>query len=136
MRPMSRMNVYYGEQQQFGVYVPTAEEMEKRRAQLGEPAGALNIHYNADGEIRDRGAAAYKFSKEEEHRQKEMNELLARRETTKRMRSRNNAVDAETRAPEAAPSDKAPVPERAGASVGDEAKEELAPVRKKLKFKK
>lgn len=60
-----RENIYYGDIQQYPVYEQTEEEYRRRIANLGTDAplaSALNSHYKADKEQRDRGAAFVNFS--------------------------------------------------------------------------
>ncbi|KAK9469930.1 hypothetical protein V1512DRAFT_200448 [Lipomyces arxii] len=52
----------------------------------------LFTHYDANGEVRTKGVGFYNFSKDEEKRAKEMDELRNMREETKKMKSRSQEV--------------------------------------------
>ena len=69
-----RENVYYGEQMEFPVYEPTAEELQARQKALGidEP---LFQHYDASQEVRTKGASHFQFSKDEAERKAQMDAI-------------------------------------------------------------
>lgn len=86
-RPSRPENLIYGATVQSEAFRPTdmaAEQMAylaKRRDRSPTPE---EVHYDADTEVRNRGTAFYAFSKDEEVRKKQMEELLnARVETVK-----------------------------------------------------
>ncbi|KAL3435789.1 hypothetical protein BDV09DRAFT_166713 [Aspergillus tetrazonus] len=86
-RPSRPENLIYGATVQSEAFRPTdmaAEQMAylaKRRDRSPTPE---EVHYDADAEVRNRGTAFYAFSKDEEVRKKQMEELLnARVETVK-----------------------------------------------------
>ncbi|KAL6235567.1 hypothetical protein BDW75DRAFT_135301 [Aspergillus navahoensis] len=86
-RPSRPENLIYGATVQSDAFRPSdmaAEQMAylaKRRDRSPTPE---EVHYDADAEVRNRGTGFYAFSKDEEVRQKQMEELLnARVETEK-----------------------------------------------------
>ncbi|RDW86555.1 CCDC174 family protein [Aspergillus mulundensis] len=86
-RPSRPENLIYGVTVQSEAFRPTdiaAEQMAylaKRRDRSPTPD---EVHYDADAEVRNRGTGFYAFSKDEEVRKKQMEELLnARVETEK-----------------------------------------------------
>ncbi|CAK5268546.1 unnamed protein product [Mycena citricolor] len=77
----------------FPVYRPSAErvaQIEKEHAEENNPLGA---HYDASGENRAKGAGFYQFSKDEETRKAQMDELKASREETLNTRKETGAID-------------------------------------------
>ena len=58
------------------------------------PTPPEKIHYDADGEVRNRGMGFYAFSRDEEERKKQMEELSKAREETQRQREKACAKDA------------------------------------------
>lgn len=77
----------------FPVFEPTAERKEAIKAAASEEANPLATHYDASREVRTKGAAFYRFSADEEKRQREMAELRAAREETEKERMETGAVD-------------------------------------------
>lgn len=69
------------------------ERKEAIAAAASEEANPLETHYDADREVRAKGAAFYRFSGDEEKRRQEMEELRAVREATERTRKETGAVD-------------------------------------------
>lgn len=91
-RPSRPENLIYGATVQSEAFQQTdivAEQMAylaKRRDRSPTPD---EVHYDADGEVRNRGTGFYAFSKDEEVRKKQMEELLnARVETEKERNAR------------------------------------------------
>ena len=88
--PQMPENVIYGDTVQHQAFNPdrvVAEKMEelaKKRDKAATPPP--ETHYDANGEIRNRGTGFYGFSKDEELRKKEMEELEKEREATERVR--------------------------------------------------
>ncbi|KAJ7227135.1 hypothetical protein GGX14DRAFT_628361 [Mycena pura] len=77
----------------FPVYQPSAEriaEIEKEHAEDNNPLG---VHYDATGENRAKGAGFYQFSKDEETRKAQLEELRGAREETQKARQETAAVD-------------------------------------------
>jgi len=65
-------------------------EIEKEFAEENNP---LNIHYDASNEVRTKGAGFYRFSADEETRQRQMDELKNAREETGKTRAEFGAVN-------------------------------------------
>ncbi|TFY65055.1 hypothetical protein EVG20_g5729 [Dentipellis fragilis] len=84
----------------FPVYEPTADRVAAIQEAAAEENNPLNVHYDADREVRAKGAGFYQFSGDEETRQKQMEELKAAREETEKKRSATGAVDLKPGAPE------------------------------------
>ncbi|KAL4916283.1 hypothetical protein BDW62DRAFT_186421 [Aspergillus aurantiobrunneus] len=88
-RPARPENLIYGAAVQSEAFRPTdiaAEQMAylaKRRDRSPTPE---QVHYDADAEVRNRGTGFYAFSKDEEVRKKQMEELLSARVETERER--------------------------------------------------
>ncbi|KAL3477581.1 hypothetical protein BJX99DRAFT_226189 [Aspergillus californicus] len=88
-RPSRPDNLIYGATVQTEAFQPTdniASQMEhlaKRRDRSPTPDEA---HYDAEGEVRNRGTGFYAFSKDEEVRKKQMEELMNARAETQRER--------------------------------------------------
>ncbi|KAJ7637716.1 hypothetical protein DFH06DRAFT_1002281 [Mycena polygramma] len=77
----------------FPVYQPSADrvaQIEKEQAEANHPLG---VHYDAAAEVRARGAGFYQFSKDEEMRKAQMDELKSARDETERTRKEAGAVD-------------------------------------------
>ncbi|KAI0768051.1 hypothetical protein BD413DRAFT_137370 [Trametes elegans] len=85
--------VVYNPVNHFPVYEPSAERVEKIRAEFAEENNPLNIHYDATREVRAKGAGFYQFSGDEETRRKQMEELRKAREETERTRAQVGAED-------------------------------------------
>ena len=62
------------------------------------PTPPENVHYDADAEVRNRGTGFYAFSRDEEERKRQMEELRKAREETQRQRERSSARAAEHQA--------------------------------------
>lgn len=77
----------------FPVYEPSAERIKAVQDELAEEDNPLSSHYDASKEVRAKGAAFYQFSGDEETRQKQMEELRAVREDTKKTREELGAMD-------------------------------------------
>lgn len=87
-RPKAPEKIIYGDAVQAEAFVAADEaEMEamarKRDRSLTPPEMK---HYDANGEIRTKGVGFFQFSKDEEVRQREMENLAKERETTERER--------------------------------------------------
>ncbi|KAL4938195.1 hypothetical protein BDV06DRAFT_60446 [Aspergillus oleicola] len=88
-RPSRPENLIYGAAVQTAAFQPTdiaAEQMAylaKRRDRSPTPD---EVHYDAEGEVRNRGTGFYAFSKDEETRKRQMEELLSARVETERER--------------------------------------------------
>ena len=63
------------------------------QAAAAEENNPLNIHYDADREVRAKGAGFYQFSADEETRKKQMEELRQARHETEKTRQELGAVD-------------------------------------------
>lgn len=77
----------------FPVYEPSAERVKAVQDELAEADNPLSSHYDASNEVRAKGAAFYQFSGDEETRMKQMEELRAAREDTKKTREDLGATD-------------------------------------------
>ncbi|KAG5638902.1 hypothetical protein H0H81_008963 [Sphagnurus paluster] len=77
----------------FPVYEPSAERVAEIAAAYAEENNPLNVHYDASGENRAKGAGFYQFSGDEETRRRQMEELKAAREETGKVRQELGAVD-------------------------------------------
>lgn len=77
----------------FPVYEPSAERVKAVQDELAEADNPLSAHYDPTGEVRAKGAAFYQFSGDEETRKKQMEELRAAREETKKTREDTGAMD-------------------------------------------
>ncbi|KAL4795560.1 hypothetical protein BDV19DRAFT_362797 [Aspergillus venezuelensis] len=88
-RPSRPENLIYGATVQTAAFQPTdiaAEQMAylaKRRDRSPTPD---EVHYDAEGEVRNRGTGFYAFSKDEETRKKQMEELMSARVETEKER--------------------------------------------------
>jgi hypothetical protein len=81
----NRANAIYGDQTEFPIFQLSAEERARRIAEAN-PDDAK--HFNAGEENRTRGAAFYRFSKDEALREREMAELKRRTDETAEMRAK------------------------------------------------
>jgi Domain of unknown function (DUF4078) len=63
------------------------------QAAAAEENNPLNIHYDADHEVRAKGAGFYQFSADEETRKRQMEELRQARHETEKTRQELGAVD-------------------------------------------
>ncbi|KAI9568269.1 hypothetical protein HD554DRAFT_2172675 [Boletus coccyginus] len=77
----------------FPVYEPSAERVKAVQDELAEADNPLSSHYDASKEVRAKGAAYYQFSGDEEARKKQMEELKAARDETKKTREDLGAMD-------------------------------------------
>jgi len=96
-RPAAPEKVIYGDAIQSMAFNPDdperMEELARKRDR--SPTPPENAYYDADKEFRDKGAGFYKFSKDEEARTKEMEELQAQRaETEKHRKAHEEAKEA------------------------------------------
>ncbi|KAL4949393.1 hypothetical protein BDW69DRAFT_202867 [Aspergillus filifer] len=88
-RPSRPENLIYGATVQTAAFQPTdvaAEQMAylaKRRDRSPTPD---EVHYDAEGEVRNRGTGFYAFSKDEETRKKQMGDLMSARVETEKER--------------------------------------------------
>lgn len=101
-RPNRPENLIYGEAVQAEAFNPEANiasqmaHLTARRDRSATPPE--QVHYDADGEVRNRGTGFYAFSRDETERQKQMEELKQAREETQRQRERLAARTAERQA--------------------------------------
>ncbi|KAK7033065.1 hypothetical protein R3P38DRAFT_781486 [Favolaschia claudopus] len=77
----------------FPVYQPSNDRVEQIEKEFAEANNPLGTHYDADAEVRARGAGFYQFSKDEETRKAQMEELKSAREETEKMRKEAGAVN-------------------------------------------
>lgn len=77
----------------FPVYEPDAARVSDIEKEFAEENNPLNIHYDASGEVRAKGAGFYQFSADEETRRRQMEELKNYREETGKTRAELGAVD-------------------------------------------
>ncbi|KZT41313.1 hypothetical protein SISSUDRAFT_1059653 [Sistotremastrum suecicum HHB10207 ss-3] len=77
----------------FPVYEPSAERLAQIKETYSEENNPLASRYDASGDNRAKGAAFYQFSKDEEERQRQMEELRKTREETQKNRTETGAVD-------------------------------------------
>lgn len=78
----------------FPVYEPSTERVQAVAAELAEAQTLpADTHYDAEREVRARGAAFYQFAADEEARKQQMTDLREAREETKRAREETGAVD-------------------------------------------
>ena len=78
------------------MYEPSAERVTAINEAASDAANPLEAHYDASKEVRAKGAAFYAFSKDEETRRKQMEELKASRTETEQTRKETGAVDAKS----------------------------------------
>ncbi|KAI9151895.1 hypothetical protein HJFPF1_09108 [Paramyrothecium foliicola] len=87
-RPSAPGNLIYGDTVQAMAFNPEdadkMEELARKRDRSATPPD--QTHYDADWEIRTKGVAFYKFSKDEETRDREMRELEEERQRTEQQR--------------------------------------------------
>lgn len=101
-RPNRPENLIHGETVQAEAFNPEANvasqmaHLASRRDRSATPPEQM--HYNADGEVRNRGTGFYAFSRDETERQKQMEELKQARQETQRQRERLSARAAERQA--------------------------------------
>ncbi|KAJ6513328.1 hypothetical protein C8R45DRAFT_812987 [Mycena sanguinolenta] len=77
----------------FPVYRPSADRVEQIEKQYSEANNPLGVHYDATAEVRARGAGYYQFSKDEETRKAQMEELKSARVETEMTRKETGAQD-------------------------------------------
>jgi coiled-coil domain-containing protein 174 len=77
----------------FPVYEPSSDRVAAIQAAAAEENNPLNIHYDANREVRAKGAGFYEFSADEETRKKQMEELRQARHETEMTRQELGAVD-------------------------------------------
>jgi len=91
-RPNRPENLIYGEAVQSQAFNPEANiaaqmaQLASRRDRSATPPD--QVHYDADGEVRNRGTGFYAFSRDEETRKKQMEQLKGAREETLQERER------------------------------------------------
>lgn len=91
-RPNRPDNLIYGETVQSHAFDPEANiaaqmaRLASRRDRSATPPE--QVHYDADGEVRNRGTGFYTFSRDEETRKKQMEELEGARQETLQERER------------------------------------------------
>ena len=94
--PQRPDNVIYGDTVQYQAFNPDrviAEKMEDLAKKRDRPATPPpETHYDANGEIRNRGTGFYGFSKDAELRKKEMEGLEKEREATAKVRKEKEEV--------------------------------------------
>jgi N-acetylmuramoyl-L-alanine amidase len=79
---MLSANAIYGDQTEFPVFQLSAEERARR---IAEANPDVEKHFDAGEEIRTKGAAFYRFSKDEAERERELAELKRRTDETAAM---------------------------------------------------
>jgi hypothetical protein len=77
----------------FPVYQPSADRVAQIEEEHAETNNPLGVHYDATAEVRARGAGFYQFSKDEETRKAQMDELKSARVETEKTRKEAGAVD-------------------------------------------
>ncbi|KAF8206519.1 hypothetical protein K438DRAFT_1578109 [Mycena galopus ATCC 62051] len=77
----------------FPVYRPSADRVEQIEKEFAEANNPLGVHYDASAEVRARGAGFYQFSKDEETRKAQMEELKSARVETGLTRKEMGAQD-------------------------------------------
>ncbi|KAF7374952.1 hypothetical protein MSAN_00381300 [Mycena sanguinolenta] len=77
----------------FPVYRPSADRVEQIEKEYSEANNPLGVHYDATAEVRARGAGFYQFSKDEETRKAQMEELKSARVETEMARKEAGAQD-------------------------------------------
>ncbi|OAA62956.1 hypothetical protein ISF_04832 [Cordyceps fumosorosea ARSEF 2679] len=87
-RPAAPSNLIHGDAIQAMAFAPDdPEQMEALARKRDRSATPPEMkHYDADREVRTKGVGFYKFSKDEEERQREMRELEAERRQTEEQR--------------------------------------------------
>lgn len=85
--------VIYNPVNHFPIYQQSEERMAEIEKEFAEDNNPLNVHYDASGEVRAKGAGFYQFSGDEETRKKQMEELKAARDETEKSRKESGAVD-------------------------------------------
>jgi len=85
----SSSNAQYGPATSFPIYRPPSPVLEAR----GEALKDTTTHFDADFETRDRGAAFYRFSTDEQTRKEEMERMKLETEETERKRKEKSGLD-------------------------------------------
>lgn len=75
------------------MYEPSIERVAAITEAASDAANPLETHYDANKEVRAKGAAFYSFSADEETRRKQMEELKASRVETEQTRKETGAVE-------------------------------------------
>ncbi|KAJ5891897.1 uncharacterized protein N7473_008125 [Penicillium subrubescens] len=100
-RPSRPKNLIYGEAIQSEAFNPEATiaaQMARLAAQRDLSPEPEYLHYDADGEVRNRGTGFYAFSRDEEERKKQMEALKKIREDTQQQREKLAARAAQRQA--------------------------------------
>ncbi|ESK89009.1 uncharacterized protein c3orf19-like [Moniliophthora roreri MCA 2997] len=74
-------------------YTPDDDRRARIEREFSEENNPMNVHYNPNNEVRDRGAASYNFSRDEETRRAQQEALRASRTETEQAREKSGAVD-------------------------------------------
>ncbi|EPQ25938.1 uncharacterized protein PFL1_06393 [Pseudozyma flocculosa PF-1] len=82
----------YGPSTSFPVYRPPSPVMAARRSKL-EATAHQERHFDADWEVRQRGAAFYRFAKDGDERRRQMQRLQDERDTTEAKRRGGGGAD-------------------------------------------
>ncbi|KAJ7170622.1 hypothetical protein C8R43DRAFT_1085189 [Mycena crocata] len=77
----------------FPVYQPSTDRVAKIEKEHAEANNPLGVHYDASAEVRAKGAGFYQFSKDEETRKAQMDELKSARDETEKSRKETGALD-------------------------------------------
>ncbi|KAJ5155556.1 hypothetical protein N7492_008359 [Penicillium capsulatum] len=101
-KPARPDNLIYGATVQAEAFNPDAN-MASQMAELAarrdrSPTPPEEKHYDADAEVRNRGTGFYAFSRDEEERKKQMDELLQARKETEERRQKSAAQAAKRQA--------------------------------------
>ncbi|KDQ57185.1 hypothetical protein JAAARDRAFT_194353 [Jaapia argillacea MUCL 33604] len=89
--PEDDPDVIYNPINHFPTYEPTMDRVTQIQESLLEEDP--NTHYDASSEVRAKGAGFYAFSKDEETRKQQMEELRMAREETEKVRKERGAMD-------------------------------------------
>lgn len=85
--------IIYNPVNHYPTYKPSEERIAEIAKEYAEESNPLNVHYDATGEVRAKGAGFYQFSGDEETRRRQMEELKTAREETEKSRKESGAVD-------------------------------------------
>ncbi|KAJ6619696.1 hypothetical protein B0H10DRAFT_2216536 [Mycena sp. CBHHK59/15] len=77
----------------FPTYQPSADRVAQIEKEHDEANNPLGVHYDASNEVRAKGAGFYQFSKDEETRKAQMDELKSARDETEKTRKEMGAVN-------------------------------------------
>ncbi|GFF15564.1 hypothetical protein ATEIFO6365_0004068300 [Aspergillus terreus] len=90
-RPSRPDNLIYGATVQTEAFQASGAmaDLAARRDRSPTPPGAM--HYDAEAEVRNRGTGFYAFSRDEEERRRQMEELMSARDETQREREARRA---------------------------------------------